>query len=153
MHKTKTPLLIGADHAGFKLKESVKKFLEAEGYSVHDCGATSEKSTDYPDYAHELACKLEKGESKLGIILCGSGNGVAITANKHRHIRAALCWIPELAYLARAHNDANVLALPARFVDEKTAAEIVQTFLNTSFEGGRHSTRVKKIGINKTCGK
>lgn len=146
MQKKTTYLLIGADHAGFRLKEFLKKHLESEGYTIDDCGTITEKPADYPDFAHALAYKLQQGEAELGILLCGSGNGVAMTANKHRHVRAALCWMPELARLARAHNDANVLALPARFIDQETAVEIVHQFLGTSFEGARHNTRVQKIG-------
>lgn len=138
-------IAIASDHAGFLLKEFLKKALEKEGYSFEDFGTHSEESTDYPDYAHPLALSVEKGENKLGILICGSGNGVNMTANKHQGIRSALCWNKEIAALARKHNDANVIALPARFISEDEALEIVNVFLTTAFEGGRHKRRVDKI--------
>lgn len=137
------------DHAGFVLKELLKKLLTENNYLVKDYGAYSEDSVDYPDHVHPLAKAVEKGEHEFGIVICGSGNGVSMTANKHRGVRAALCWKPEIARLARAHNDANVLALPARFIDDLMAIETVNTFLNTDFDGGRHKQRVEKISNNE----
>jgi len=138
-------IAIAADHAGFELKEKIREMLENEGYSVKDYGTYSTESVDYPDYIHPLANAVEHGEHDLGIIICGSGNGVSMTANKHKGIRAALCWNVEIAKLARQHNNANVIALPARFIDEKVAEQAVNIFIRTSFEGGRHERRVEKI--------
>ena len=131
-------IVIGGDHAGFEYKSEVIKFLEEKGYEVHDKGTYSGSSADYPDFAHPVASAVENQETELGILICGSGNGVAITANKHQGIRAALCWLPELAQLARSHNNANILCLPARFVSIEAAKEMVDVFLSTPFEGGRH---------------
>ena len=136
---------IGGDHAGFAYKEEIKKMLSAEGHEVKDFGPFSEDSVDYPDFAHPVASSVETGVAQFGILICGSGNGVAITANKHQGIRAALCWTVELGSLARQHNDANVLCLPARFLDLDLAKIIVNKFLSTDFEGGRHQNRVNKI--------
>jgi ribose 5-phosphate isomerase B len=119
--------------------------LQEQGYEVQDFGPGSEASVDYPDYVHPLAAAIETGEFENAILVCGSGNGVAITANKHPKVRAALCWAPEIAKLAREHNDANVLCIPARFVSEEVAKQMADLFLNTGFEGGRHATRVNKI--------
>lgn len=138
-------IAIGCDHAGFMLKDPIVQLLKKKEIEVKDFGAYSTESVDYPDFAHPVATMVEKGEAQLGIVICGSGNGVAMAANKHQGIRAALCWTPELASLARQHNDANVLALPARFIDIDTALEIVRHFLNAKFEGGRHEGRVRKI--------
>ena len=138
-------IAIGSDHAGFEYKEIVKNFLASKNIEVIDFGGPSTESVDYPDFAHPVANSVGSQESNLGILICGSGNGVAITANKHKGIRAALCWTTELAELARQHNDANVLCLPARFVSIEAAQDMVNAFLNTSFEGGRHSNRVSKI--------
>lgn len=138
-------IAIGSDHAGFKLKETVKASLTSKGIEVKDFGCYSEDRADYPDFAHPVANAVEGKEADLGILVCGSGNGINMTANKHAGIRSALCWNKELAELARQHNDANVLALPARFIDEKTAKECVDAFLSSTFEGGRHTDRVKKI--------
>ena len=138
-------LAIGSDHAGFELKEHLKTLLAGKGFSVEDKGTNSTNSTDYPDYAHQVANAVEVGSAGLGILVCGSGNGVCITANKHRGVRAALAWTPEIAELARLHNDANVVCIPARFISEETAEAIVEIFLKTKFEGGRHSLRVAKI--------
>ena len=138
---------IGGDHAGFSYKEEIKKDLIEKGYEVEDFGPTSEESCDYPDIAHPLAKSIEELNNKMGIAICGSGNGINMTLNKHQDIRAALCWNKELAELSRQHNDANVLALPARFIDIDLAKEIVSAFLGTSFEGGRHERRVNKIKI------
>lgn len=139
-------IAIGADHAGFEYKELLKKWLEKNGYSVKDFGTYNTESADYPDFAHPVASSVEKNEFDLGVLVCGSANGVAITANKHQGVRAALCWNEELASLARQHNNANVLCLPARFVDVTLAEKILDRFLHSSFEGGRHERRVNKIG-------
>ena len=136
---------IGADHAGFILKGKIINFLETHGYQVKDLGCFSEESIDYPDYAHPVAEMVEQNEGMLGILICGSGNGINMTANKHKGIRSALCWNDEIAALARQHNDANIVALPARFISEELALEIVKTFLGTEFEGGRHQKRIDKI--------
>jgi len=140
---------IAGDHAGFELKERIKVFLQKKGYSVKDFGSFSPDSVDYPDFAHSLADSVEKGESDLGITLCGSGNGISMAANKHRGIRSAICWSDEIARVARAHNDANICALPARFLDFEQVVDIIDTFLQTEFDGGRHERRIKKIPINK----
>jgi ribose 5-phosphate isomerase B len=142
--KTKI-IAIGCDHAGFPYKEPIKKMLETEGFLVLDFGTNSTLSVDYPDFIHPAMEAIEAEKAELGIVICGSGNGVAITANKHQGIRAALCWLEELAALARQHNNANVLAIPARFVSETLALAMVKTFIETDFEGGRHQDRVKKI--------
>ncbi len=136
---------IGGDHAGFVYKDEIIKMLSSEGHEVKDFGPFSEVSVDYPDFAHPVAISVEKGEAQFGILICGSGNGVAITANKHQGIRAALCWTEELGSLARQHNNANILCLPARFIDLDLAKKIVNKFLITDFEGGRHQNRVNKI--------
>jgi len=138
-------IAIGGDHAGFAYKAELIKILETEGYEIKDFGPYSDASADYPDYVHPLCEAIENGEFKQGILICGSGNGVAITANKHQGIRAALCWTEDLASLARQHNDANVLALPARFIPFELADKLTEIFLSTEFEGGRHATRVNKI--------
>ncbi len=136
---------IGADHAGFQLKEKLKKHLEDKGYILKDFGCYSEESIDYPDFGHPVAEMVENDKDILGILICGSGNGINMTANKHQGIRSALCWNKEIASLARQHNNANIVALPARFISEKEAYEIIDTFLETSFEGGRHQNRIDKI--------
>lgn len=136
-------IAIGADHAGFEYKEALSSFLK--DYEIKDFGTYSSDSVDYPDFAHPVAFAVEKHEFDIGILICGSGNGIAITANKHQGIRAAICWNTELASLARKHNNANILCLPARFISIKEAQEITTTFLNTEFEGGRHADRVSKI--------
>jgi ribose 5-phosphate isomerase B len=141
-------IAMGGDHAGFEYKELLKQFLTDAGHQVSDFGPHSNASVDYPDFAHPLAQSVEKGECEMGILICGSGNGVAITANKHQGIRAALCWNEELGALARQHNNANVLCLPARFISADTAQAIVSVFISTAFEGGRHLNRVNKIGCN-----
>ena len=141
----KPTLAIGSDHAGFEQKEFLKKWLSSQGYTVKDFGTHSADSVDYPDFAHPVASAVEKKEFDLGILLCGSANGVAITANKHQGIRAALCWTDEIASLARQHNNANVVCIPARFVSDEMAQKITETFLSTPFEGGRHEKRVNKI--------
>jgi ribose 5-phosphate isomerase B len=138
-------IAIGGDHAGFEYKNKLVKELEFKGFKVKDFGPFTSDSVDYPDFAHPLSEAVAKGEFEKGILICGSGNGVAITANKHKNIRAALCWNVELASLARQHNDANVLCLPSRFIDFDLTMKITDSFLYTEFEGGRHQTRVSKI--------
>ncbi|MFT5072099.1 MAG: ribose 5-phosphate isomerase B [Flavobacteriales bacterium] len=138
-------LAIGSDHAGYALKEVIKEYLAQRNEQIKDFGTYSEDSTDYPDYAHPVATSVETGESELGILICGSANGVCMTANKHSGIRAGLSWTPEIAELARLHNNANIVCIPSRFVSEQTGIDIVTTFINASFEGGRHQKRVDKI--------
>ena len=138
-------IAIGADHAGYPYKAAIKESLEAMGYAVSDYGTDSPDSVDYPDFVHPVAEAVEAGRAKLGVVLCGSGNGVAMTANKHQGIRAALCWIEEIAVLARQHNDANVVAIPVRYTNEQQAVQLVRTFVQTAFDGGRHARRVGKI--------
>ena len=142
-------IAIGCDHAAFGLKEVIKKHLHQQGYEVKDFGCFSAESVDYPDMIHPLAKDINDGKIERGVVLCGSGIGVSMVANKYPKVRCALCWTSELAQLCRQHNDANVLALGARFIAEKDALEMVETFLNTPFEGGRHETRVKKIPIHQ----
>ena len=136
---------IASDHAGFELKEHLSKALRALGYDVDDIGTHSPASTDYPDYAHPLAEKVERGEVARGVLLCGTGLGMSYAANRHPGVRAAVAWTPEIAELARKHNDANVLVLPARFASEEDGVKILKTWLDTPFEGGRHQKRVDKI--------
>ena len=136
---------IASDHAGFEMKEKLEKVLKDLGYEVEDLGTHSPASTDYPDYAHPLAAKIENGEAQRGVLLCGTGNGMAYAANRHHGVRAALAWSPDIAKLAREHNNANVLVLPARFVSEEDGVAILKSFLDTPFEGGRHERRVAKI--------
>lgn len=138
-------LAIGADHAGFSLKEKLKKYLLEKGIEVKDFGAHSEDSVDYPDFAHPVANAVEKKEVDFGLLMCGSGNGINMAANKHTGIRSALCWNSEIAKLARQHNNANILTLPSRFMEESEAKKCLDVFLATPFEGGRHEGRVKKI--------
>ncbi|MFP5470026.1 MAG: ribose 5-phosphate isomerase B [Bacteroidia bacterium] len=140
-------IALGSDHAGFQLKNKIIELLKNKGIQTIDKGTYSEESCDYPDYAHAVAESIENKESELGIIMCGSGNGINIAANKHQQIRAALAWDVEIAKLARQHNDANVLSLPARFISEEKALQIVEAFLNETFEGGRHQKRIDKIGL------
>ena len=142
MNKT---IYIANDHAGVELKEAVVKHLEENDYTVINLGTNTLDSVDYPDFAHPLAKAIEEGKAQFGILICGSANGVCITANKHQNVRAALCWKNEIASLARQHNDANVLGLPARFISIEEGIEMVHTFLNAEFEGGRHQGRVDKI--------
>ena len=138
-------LALGSDHAGFAQKEFLRTWLSSQGYEVQDFGTFSADSMDYPDVAHPLASAVESGAQPRGILLCGSANGVCITANKHAGVRAALAWLPEIAALARQHNNANVVCIPARYVTDEQAQEIARTFLDTEFEGGRHENRVAKI--------
>ncbi len=139
---------IANDHAGFGKKQVVKKYLEEQGFECKDFGCDSDESCDYPDYAHPISESISKGEYEVGITFCGSGQGISITANKHQKIRSAICWNVEIAKLARQHNDANICAIPSRFISDEEAIEIVKVFLNTEFEGGRHKRRVDKIPIS-----
>jgi ribose 5-phosphate isomerase B len=142
------PLAIGSDHAGFEYKAKLINYLRDEkGVALRDFGTYSGDSVDYPDFAHPVANAIETAEYSFGILLCGSGNGVAISANKHQHIRAAICWENEIASLARMHNDANILCIPARFVTLEVAKQMIDTFIATAFEGGRHAIRVDKMAI------
>jgi ribose 5-phosphate isomerase B len=139
------PIGIGSDHAGFEYKKALVQYLNSKGYHLRDHGTYSEDSVDYPDYAHPTAKSVESGETPFAILLCGSANGVCMTANKHAGIRAALCWYEEIAKLARQHNNANILCIPARFVSLDVAKKMVDVFMTTPFEGGRHQNRVDKI--------
>lgn len=143
----KQTIALAADHAGFYMKEMVRKYLLQEGYRVKDFGAFSDESVDYPDYIHPLGAAIDKQEYELGFVFCGSGNGVNMTVNKHQHVRSGLCWSQEMARLVRAHNNANVCAVPARFISANEAMDIVKTFLSTEFEKGRHEQRIKKIPL------
>lgn len=138
---------LASDHAGFALKQFVKQYLEENGLEWKDYGTYSEDSCDYPDYAHALADGMANGECEKGIAICGSGEGISMTLNKHQHIRAALVWIPEIAHLCRQHNDANVLVMPGRFISEETARQIMDEYFKTPFEGGRHIRRIEKIPV------
>lgn len=140
---------LSCDHAGYELKEFVKQILDSKKITYKDFGTCSTESCDYPDFAHPLALAVEDGEVYPGIAVCGSGNGIAITLNKHQGIRAALCWNEEIARLAREHNDANILVMPGRFISREEATRVVEAFLSTSFEGGRHQRRIDKIPYNK----
>jgi len=142
------PIAIGSDHAGFEYKEALVKWLTDKGFKVKDLGTYSPDSVDYPDFAHPTATSVEKGEASFGILLCGSANGVAITANKHQHIRAGICWENDVAGLVRRHNDANIICIPARFVALALAEQMIDIFMTTPFEGGRHATRVNKIACS-----
>ncbi len=142
MHRT---IAIGSDHAGFELKQHLLEKLRAQLREVKDFGTFSTDSVDYPDFAHPVAEAVGNGEFHVGILVCGSGQGVCMSANRHANVRAALCWTPEVAEIARRHNDANILCLPARFLDHKTAVEMIAAFFNHEFEGGRHGRRVEKI--------
>jgi len=140
-------IAIACDHAGFETKEAIKNNLVTEGYQIQDFGTYSTQSMDYPDTGHKLAQAVEEGKFEFGIAICGSGNGINITVNKHQGIRAALCWNTEIASLARKHNNANVCSLPGRYIDIELAKQIVHVFLNESFEGGRHQIRIDKIPL------
>jgi len=140
-------IAIASDHAGYKMKQSIIKDLEERGYGVCDYGTGTEKSVDYPDYGHPLAEAVEGGKCTVGISLCGSGNGINMVTNKHQGIRGALCWNREITILARKHNDANICSIPARFVELDTARDIVNLFLGTAYEGGRHQQRIEKIPL------
>ena len=139
------PIIIGGDHAGFEYKTTIIQWLEDKGYQVVDKGVHSDKSVDYPDYAHPVSNMVEQGEGAVGILICGSANGVCMTANKHQGIRAALCWQTDVAKITRLHNDANIICIPARFVALEYAKQMIEVFLETPFEGGRHAKRVEKI--------
>ena len=139
------PIAIGSDHAGFEIKEDLISFIEGEGFSYKDFGTDTQDSVDYPDFAHPVASAVESGNYAFGILVCGTANGVAITANKHQHIRAAICWGEEIAKLVREHNDANILCIPGRFVREGDVEKMLNIFMTTEFEGGRHQRRVDKI--------
>lgn len=138
---------LASDHAGFELKQFVKKYLDEKGMPFKDYGTFSEESCDYPDFAHALAEGMSKGECEKGIAICGSGEGISMTLNKHQNIRAALVWIPEIAHMTRLHNDANVLVMPGRYIDQSTASQIMDEFFSTAFEGGRHVRRIEKIPV------
>lgn len=138
-------IAIGNDHAGPEYKKAIVQFLESNGHTVTNYGTNSSESVDYPDFAHPVAVDVETQKADFGIIICGSGNGIAMSANKHQSIRAAVCWMKEIAVLARQHNDANIISIPARYTSIPQAVEMVQAFLNTNFEGGRHQNRVNKI--------
>lgn len=140
-------IAVASDHAGFERKQTVLNYLKEQGIEFKDFGAFSPESSDYPDFAHPLANAVANGEYRFGITLCGSGNGINMTANKHQGIRSAICWMPEIARLARLHNDANICALPARYISDQEATEIVKIFLATGFEGGRHQERINKIPL------
>jgi ribose 5-phosphate isomerase B len=144
---SKARVAVGCDHAGFEYKEEVKKMLSGMGYIIRDYGTHSKDSVDYPDFVHPVAESIEDKENEFGVLFCGSANGVAITANKHQQVRAAIAWKNEIAALSRQHNDANILCLPARFISIEEAKEFTLTFLTTEFEGGRHANRVKKIAL------
>lgn len=137
-------IIIGSDHAGFTMKDAIKKKF-SKNFEFTDKGTFSSDSVDYPDYAHAVAAEVDAGKFAFGILLCGSANGVAITANRHNGVRAAICWIPEIAELARKHNNANIICIPARFVSDETAFLMIEKFLSTDFEGGRHQKRIDKI--------
>lgn len=139
-------IAIGADHAGYQLKNVIADYLRSLGHTVEDFGTHSEASVDYPDFAHPVANAIESGKAKFGVLICGSANGISMAANKHAGIRAAVCWNHEVAKLARQHNDANILSLPARFISIEEAKACVDVFFSTDFEGGRHQNRVNKIG-------
>lgn len=136
-----------SDHAGFRLKERMKAYMKEKGYDVEDFGTFNEESCDYPDYAHPAALAVEKGDCAFGIAMCGTGNGITMTLNKHQGIRAAICWQPEIAALAKQHNNANILSLPARFISEEEAIRIVDAYLKAEYEGGRHQRRIDKIPV------
>lgn len=140
---------IGNDHAGPDYKKAIVQYLESKGHEVTNYGTDTEASVDYPDFGHPVATDVEEGKADFGIVICGSGNGIAMTVNKHAGVRAGLCWTKEIAYLTRLHNDANIVSIPARYTSIQQAIEIVETFLETEFEGGRHQNRVDKI--SKMC--
>lgn len=140
-------IAIAGDHAGYELKKYLVEYLTGKGYQLKDFGTNGPESVDYPDFAHPLAKSVSSGENDIGITICGSGNGISMVANKYTGIRAALCWNVEISKLARAHNDANVCSLPARFITNEEARDIVEAFLSTDFEGGRHQKRIEKIPV------
>ena len=138
-------IAIGCDHAGVEVKSAIIELLEGKGHSMIDKGPFSTESVDYPDYGHQVAEAVESKEAELGVVICGSGNGINMTVNKHQGIRGALCWLPEIASLARQHNDANIIAIPARFLSQEEINTIINAFFEAEFEGGRHGRRVNKI--------
>lgn len=138
-------IAIGCDHAGYDYKDTIIRVLKKEGAEVVDMGTNGPESVDYPDFVHPVASMVDSGEATYGVLICGSGNGVSMTANKYSNVRSALCWKDEISELSRLHNDANIISIPARFVSAKLARQMVKTFLNTKFEGGRHARRVGKI--------
>ena len=140
-------IAVGNDHAGYEIKLVVMDWLKEQGYEIQNYGTDSPDSVDYPDFVHPVADAVEKGEFDLGVLVCGSGQGVSFTANKHQGIRAALCWMPEIAELARLHNNANILCMPGRFIDREMAISIMEKFFSTSFEGGRHQNRIDKVAL------
>ncbi len=140
-------IAVASDHAGFNLKNIVKNYLESKGFEIHDFGCYSNDSCDYSDFAHPLAFSIERGEAEMGIVFCGSGNGINMTVNKHQGIRSAICWNKEVASLARHHNDANICSIPARFLSENEVLEIIDIFLRETFDGGRHLNRIRKIPV------
>ena len=142
------PIAVGSDHAGYEYKQRMVEYLREKGFTVLDLGAQSAASADYPDFAHPVASAVEDGQASFGVLICGSANGVAITANKHQGIRAAICWQTDIAKLARQHNDANVICIPARFVAFENARDMTDIFIDTAFEGGRHQNRVNKISCS-----
>lgn len=142
-------IAVGADHAGAQLKNKIMEVLTDQGHEVKNFGTDTDESVDYPDFGHPVANDIETGMSDLGIVVCGSGNGISMAVNKHNNVRAAICWNTELAELARQHNDANILSLPARFISEEEGLKIVEAFLNAEFEGGRHQRRVNKINLHE----
>jgi len=145
----KMKLAIASDHAGFKLKKKIKKYLISEDYGIKDFGTDTTESVDYPEFGHAIADAIEKGEYDFGITICGSGNGISMTANKHKNIRSAICWNQEISELARAHNNANICSLPGRFLTYEEAIIIIDTFIKTNFDGGRHERRIKKIPLRE----
>lgn len=146
---TKRKVALASDHAGYRIKESIKKFLTSLGHEVKDFGCFSEESVDYPDFAHQVAVAVDSGKFEMAFTVCGSGNGINMAANKHAGIRSALCWNEEISKFARLHNNANICALPGRFVSESEAKLIVKTFLETGFEGGRHQRRIDRIPLKR----
>jgi ribose 5-phosphate isomerase B len=142
---TSLPIAVGCDHAGFDYKTKIVPWLNQQGWQIHDFGTYSADSVDYPDYAHPAALSVEKGESAFGILICGTGNGVCMTANKHQGIRAGLCWATDVARLIRQHNNANIICIPARFTALAAAQDMIEAFMNTAFEGGRHQNRINKM--------
>lgn len=147
-HTIKMKIAIGNDHAGPEYKKAIVKMLEDKGFEIVNYGTDTFDSVDYPDFGHKVALDVEENKADFGIVICGSGNGIAMTANKHQNVRCALCWTKEIAVLARQHNNANVISIPARFVAIQQAVEMVETFLNTTFGGGRHANRVNKIACS-----
>ena len=143
----KIKIAVGSDHAGYQLKSQIIEWLEDNGYKVEDFGTKSDLSVDYPDYIHPLSCAIAQNHYNFGIVICGTGNGAAMSANRHKLVRAAVCWQPELAELAKKHNNANIISLPARFINFETSRDIINAYLSAEFEGGRHQARIDKIEL------